>query len=114
MSTKFNDAGVCVVGGLAILVLPADEPGCSGPRCPPARRHARHTLGGAFVAGGWQVKTKDDTIYWHVPTIANGAAQFDVRGLNPNEFRAGMEDKTELFHMHDYTFGSSDINYNGG
>ncbi len=70
--------------------------------------------GGAFVAGGWQVTTKDDTIYWHVPTITNGAAQFDVRGLNPNELRAGMEDKTELFHMYDYTFGSSDINYNGG
>jgi len=70
--------------------------------------------GGTFVAGGWQVTTKDDTIYWHVPTITNGAAEFDVRGLNPNEGRTGMEDKTELFHMYDYTFGSSDINYNGG
>ena len=70
--------------------------------------------GGAFVAGGWQVTTKDDTIYWHVPTITNGAAEFDVRGLNPDESRAGMEDKTELFHMYDYTAGDSDINYNGG
>src|SRR3972149_10708405 len=70
--------------------------------------------GGAFVAGGWQVTTKDDTIYWHGPTITNGAAEFDVRGLNPDESRAGMEDKTELFHMYDYTAGDSDINYNGG
>ena len=70
--------------------------------------------GGVFVAGGWQVTTKDDTIYWRVPTITNGAAQFDVRGLDPNECRAGMEDKTELFHMYDYTVGDSDINYNGG
>jgi len=69
--------------------------------------------GGAFVTGGWQVTTKDDTIYWHVPTITNGAVEFDVRGLDPNECRAGMEDKAELFHMYDYTFGNSDINYNG-
>jgi hypothetical protein len=69
--------------------------------------------GGEFVADGWQVTAKDDTIYWHVPTITNGAAEFDVRGLAPNECHAGMEDKAELFHMYDYTFGSSDINYNG-
>ena len=68
--------------------------------------------GGEFVAGGWQVTAKDDTIYWHVPTITKGAIEFDVRGLDPNECRAGMEDKTELFHMYDYTFGNSDINYN--
>ena len=68
--------------------------------------------GGEFVAGGWQVTAKDDTIYWHVPTITKGAIEFDVRGLNPNECRAGMEDKAELFHMYDYTFGNSDINYN--
>ena len=48
--------------------------------------------GGVFVAGGWQVTGKDDTLYWHVPTIAQGAAEFDVRGLQPNEHRAGMED----------------------
>jgi Big-like domain-containing protein len=70
--------------------------------------------GGAFVTGGWQVTGQTDTIYWHVPTITNGAAEFDVRGLYPNECRAGMEDKVELFHMYDYTFGNSDINYNGG
>lgn len=55
-----------------------------------------------------------DTIFWHVPTVTNGAAEFDVRGLNPNECGAGMADKVELFHMYDYTFGNSDFNYNGG
>jgi hypothetical protein len=70
--------------------------------------------GGAFVAGGWQVTNKDDTLYWHVPTIARGAAEFDVRGLRANERRAGMEDKTELFHMYDHTVGEADRNYTGG
>ena len=56
-------------------------------------------LGGAWVAGGWEVTGKEDTIYWHLPTIAHGAAEFEVQGLRPNERRAGMEDKTELFHM---------------
>ncbi|HTG44342.1 MAG TPA: hypothetical protein VK633_07400, partial [Verrucomicrobiae bacterium] len=64
--------------------------------------------GGTFVAGGWQVGTVTDSVYWHVPTITNGAAEFDVRGLNPNECRTGMEDKVELFHMYDYTVGASD------
>lgn len=70
--------------------------------------------GGTFVAGGWQVTGPTDTIYWHVPTITNGAAEFDVRGLYPNECGAGMADKVELFHMYDYTFGNADINYSGG
>ncbi|MBN1853879.1 MAG: hypothetical protein JW829_14190 [Pirellulales bacterium] len=48
-----------------------------------------------------------------MPVITNGAVEFDVRGLEPNESRTGMEDKAELFHMYDYTFGNSDINYNG-
>src|SRR6185503_3501582 len=68
----------------------------------------------AFVTGGWQVLTKDDTIYWHVATITNGAAEFDVRGLNPNECRTGNEDKVELWHIYDYTVGNSDTTYNGG
>jgi hypothetical protein len=71
-------------------------------------------LGGAFVAGGWQVTGKNDTIYWHVPTITKGAVEFDVRGLQANERRAGMEDKTELFHMYDHTAGNADRNYTGG
>src|SRR5262245_16660632 len=65
--------------------------------------------GGQFVAGGWQVTGKNDTIYWHVATINQGTVEFDVRGINPNECRVGMEDKTELFHMYDYTVGDSDI-----
>ncbi|MBN2270828.1 MAG: hypothetical protein JXN61_09455, partial [Sedimentisphaerales bacterium] len=96
-----------LIGGhLASAALVLDDPlqgGTLGTRA-----------GGAFVAGGWQVTTKDDTIYWHVPTITNGAAEFDVRGLHPDESRAGMEDKTELFHMYDYTVGDSDLNYSGG
>ena len=71
-------------------------------------------VGGGFVAGGWQVTGKNDAIYWHVATLTEGIAEFDVRGLHPNECRIGMEDKSELFHMYDYTFGNSDINYNGG
>jgi dienelactone hydrolase len=70
--------------------------------------------GGRFVAGGWQVTGKNDTIYWHLPTIAKGAAEFDVRGLQPKERRAGMEDKSELFHMYDHTVGNADSNYTGG
>ncbi len=71
-------------------------------------------FGGEFVAGGWQVTGKNDTICWHVPTITKGAAEFDVRGLHPKERRAGMEDKSELFHMYDHTVGSADGNYGGG
>jgi hypothetical protein len=58
--------------------------------------------GGIFVAGGWQVTGKDDTIYCHMPTITKGAAEFDVRGLRPSERQAGLKDKAELFHLCDY------------
>src|SRR5262245_27062276 len=70
--------------------------------------------GGALVSGGWKVITKDDCIFWHVATITNGAAEFDVRGLNPNECRTGMNDKTELFHMYDYSWNNADYNYAPG
>src|SRR6185295_20182834 len=70
--------------------------------------------GGAFVAGGWQVTGQTDSIYWHVPTITNGAAEFDVRGLYPNECRSGMADKVELFHMYDYTWNNADNSYAPG
>lgn len=70
--------------------------------------------GGAFVTGGWQVTGKNDTIYWHVPTLARGAIEFDVRGLQPHERRPGMEDKSELFHMYDHTAGNADTHYSGG
>jgi hypothetical protein len=70
--------------------------------------------GGTFVTGGWQVTGQTDSIYWHVSTITNGAAEFDVRGLYPNECRAGMEDKVELFHMYDYTWNNADTSYAPG
>jgi len=70
--------------------------------------------GGTFVPGGWQVTGKNDTIYWHVATITNGAAEFDVRGIYPNECRAGMDDKVELFHMYDYSYNNADLNYSPG
>lgn len=70
--------------------------------------------GGKFVAGGWQVTGKDDTIYWHLPTIARGAVEFDVCGFAPNESRPGMQDKSELFHMYDHTVGGADGKYLGG
>src|SRR5262245_32220133 len=57
--------------------------------------------GGTFVSGGWQVTSSTDTIYWHLGKITNGAAEFDVRGLNPNECGSGMADKVELWHMYD-------------
>ena len=52
--------------------------------------------GGKFVAGGWQVTGKNDTIYWHVPTITRGAAEFDVRGLRAEGApgRHGRQDRT--------------------
>jgi len=70
--------------------------------------------GGEFIADGWRVIGKDDAIYWHVPAITHGAAEFDVRGLVPQEARPGMEDKTELFHMYDAAFGDADTTYLGG
>src|SRR6185436_12566480 len=70
--------------------------------------------GGTFVTGGWMVTTKDDSIYWHVPTITNGAVEWSVRGVAPNECRTGNEDKVELFHMYDYTWNNSDNSYAPG
>jgi hypothetical protein len=115
MSTKFNNAVVCVLlVAWLFLCFPPMSQAALVLDDPLQGATLGTRSGGAFVAGGWQVTNKDDTIYWHVPTIANGAAEFDVRGLNSNECRTGMEDKTELFHMYDYTFGNADINYNGG
>jgi hypothetical protein len=71
--------------------------------------------GGSFAAGGgWQVTGHTNSIYWHIPTLSHGAVEWDMRGLNVNEGRAGMQDKAELFHMYDYSFGNADVNYNGG
>ncbi len=70
--------------------------------------------GGAFVAGGWKVTGQHDSIYWHIPTITQGAVEWVVRGIAGNECRAGLTDKCEFFHMYDHAFGGSDTNYNGG
>ncbi len=70
--------------------------------------------GGAFVEGGWKVTGPHDCIRWHVPTIAAGAVEWEVRGLRPGESRAGLEDKSEIFHMYDWMFGDSDTRYGGG
>ena len=70
--------------------------------------------GGAFVEGGWKVTGPHDCIWWHVPTIAAGAVEWEVRGLRPAESRAGLEDKAEIFHMYDWTAGDSDTRYVGG
>ena len=41
--------------------------------------------GGAFQADGWRVTGKNDFIYWHIPTVSDGAVEFSVRGLRPNQ-----------------------------
>src|SRR6266540_5776458 len=70
--------------------------------------------GGAFAGGGWKVTGKNDFVLWHVPTVKHGAVEWQVKGLNPGECRAGMEDHAELFHMYDFTYSNSDVNYAPG
>jgi len=70
--------------------------------------------GGMFAPGGWKVTGKNDSILWHIPTVKHGAAEWQVKGLNPGECRAGMEDHAELFHMYDFTYSGSDVNYAPG
>lgn len=70
--------------------------------------------GGAFLpGGGWQVTNKNDSIYWHVPTLTAGAVEFKVRGLLPNDSRPEGEDKNEFFHMYDWTYNNADTVYDG-
>src|SRR5687767_145272 len=69
--------------------------------------------GGTFCCGGWRVDSQYDTIYWHVPTFSHGAFDYNVSGLGIS-CSGGLGDKNELSHMYDYTFGNSDISYNGG
>ncbi len=78
--------------------------------------------GGTFIQGeGWKCTGVEDCIYWHLSRpVSRGAAEFCVKGLKPN---SGSEwewpqyplwDKSELFHMYDYTVGNSDNQYGGG
>ena len=96
-----------LAGVSAADVLVLDDPligGTSGTRS-----------GGTFVQDGWRVDGQYDAIYWHLPyTIQRGALEFRIRGLRPNECRPGMEDKTELVHMYDYTYSNSDTSYSPG
>lgn len=70
--------------------------------------------GGTFGPTGWKTTALDDCILWHLPSIRQGAVEFSIQGLAPNECGAGVSVKDELFHMYDYTFGNSDQEYNGG
>jgi hypothetical protein len=106
---------VCVFAALVFFFLAGMTAGAALVLDDPLQGSTIGTrAGGAFVAGGWQVNTKDDSIYWHVATITNGAAEFDVTGLYPNECRTGNEDKVELWHMYDYTFNNADLSYAPG
>jgi hypothetical protein len=66
--------------------------------------------GGTFANGGWQVTGTEDYIYWHLPySVSHGAAEFYVKGVNPNQ-----PEKNEHFHMYDYTYNNSDTSYSPG
>ena len=65
--------------------------------------------GGTFANGGWQVTGTEDWIFWHLPySVTRGAAEFYVKGITDT-----FPNKTEQFHMYDYTFGDADYNYGG-
>ncbi|MDO8587893.1 MAG: hypothetical protein Q7T82_12755, partial [Armatimonadota bacterium] len=65
--------------------------------------------GGTFASGGWQVTGTEDYIYWHLPySVSKGAAEFYVKGITDT-----FPNKTEHFHMYDYTYNDADNNYGG-
>ena len=71
-------------------------------------------IGGQFSNGGFQITGQYDAIYWHLPyPVYKGRAEFYVKGINPNEGRSWMNDKTEIYHMYDYTYNNSDNDYGG-
>jgi hypothetical protein len=69
--------------------------------------------GGSFSADGWRVTNKNDSITWHIPTVSQGAVEFSVRGLRPNDTRPEGADKNEIFHMYDWTYNNADTVYDG-
>ncbi|HOX43119.1 MAG TPA: NBR1-Ig-like domain-containing protein [Myxococcota bacterium] len=92
-------------GALAQPVLVLDDP---------LRGSSQGTVqGGELSADGWRVTATSDHVYWHVPTLRAGAVEFSVRGLRPAEDRPGFEDKSELFHMYDWTYQNADTDYTG-
>src|SRR6185295_10727998 len=71
------------------------------------------TGGGSFSGEGWRVTNKNDSIYWHIPTLPQGAVEFSVRGIIPNDSRPEGNDKNEFFHMYDWTYNNADTVYDG-
>lgn len=71
---------------------------------------------GELLSGvGWRCNNKQDSIYYHMDTpISRGAAEFEIQGLRPNELEGSMNDKTELFHMYDYSYNNADCSYAPG
>ena len=69
--------------------------------------------GGSFGSDGWRVTNKNDFILWHIPTLSHGAVEFSVKGLPPNDSRPEGQDKNEIFHMYDWTYGNADTVYDG-
>jgi MYXO-CTERM domain-containing protein len=69
--------------------------------------------GGSFSAAGWRVTNKNDSITWRIPTVPQGAVEFSVRGLRPNDDRPEGADKNEIFHMYDWTYNNADTVYDG-
>lgn len=75
---------------------------------------ARKGPGGSFVADGWRVDKKDDYIVWRLPApLPRGAAEFRVKGLDPKMSDVNA-DKSEIFHMYDWTDHNSDAQYSPG
>ena len=74
------------------------------------------TFGTAGVIGaeGWQCTQRFDAVYYHLDTaLSRGKVEFEVKGIRPNETTGHMRDKTELFHMYDYTKDNADNTYGG-
>ena len=69
---------------------------------------------GVLGAEGWQCTQRFDAVYYHMDSaVGRGRAEFEIKGLRPNELTGHMADKTELFHMYDYTEGNADNSYGG-
>jgi hypothetical protein len=59
--------------------------------------------GGAFVTGGWQVRSNADYIRYEVPSLSSGWVEFDTSGLLPEN---PDENQFMLFGMWDPSAGS--------
>jgi hypothetical protein len=68
---------------------------------------------GSFVPGGWRVDEQYDGIFWHVPSLAHGAFEYDVVGIG-GECTGQYKSKNELSHMYDHTWNDADHQYAPG